>query len=66
MALASLGDDTKDWIGLGNPYNDHDRDLFATVTMVTVRDGEKSTFWKFSWLLGLRPLVEKGATVRPL
>ena len=45
-------DKTKAWIGLGNPCNKHDRELFAAATVVTVGDGEMATFWKSSWLLG--------------
>ena len=37
-------DDSISWIGLGNPWNDHDRYLFVAATVVTVGYGDKAPF----------------------
>ena len=37
-------DDTKPWVGLGNPCSTHDRDLFAAATKVTIGNEKKALF----------------------
>jgi hypothetical protein len=34
-------DDTKPWIGLGNPSNDNDHKIFVAATILKVGNGEK-------------------------
>jgi hypothetical protein len=48
-------DDKKAWIGIGNPCNEQDRELFPEATTVIVGDGEKAKIWTSPWLAGLWP-----------
>jgi hypothetical protein len=44
-------DESKAWIGLGNPCNDDDREIFYAATIITIGDGEKEKFWSSSLAL---------------
>jgi hypothetical protein len=46
-------DETKTWVGLGNPCNDNDRELFAAATVVKIGNGEKPKIWNSSCLDGI-------------
>ena len=48
-------DDTKPWIGLGNPCNNDDKEIFAAAMVVSVDNGEKAKFWTSPWVNGIRP-----------
>ena len=48
-------DDSKTWIGLGNPCNSMDCEFFAAATRVTIGNGEKAKFWSDPWLEGCCP-----------
>jgi hypothetical protein len=48
-------EESKPWVGLGNPCNAHDRELFAAATNVTIGNGKRALFWEASWLQGKRP-----------
>jgi hypothetical protein len=47
-------EDPKPWLGLGNPCNKHDRDLFVVATKVTIGNWKRALFWESSWLDGMR------------
>ncbi|KAM0838878.1 hypothetical protein ACQ4PT_060692 [Festuca glaucescens] len=47
---------SKIWVGLGNPCDDTDMDLFYASTTITLGNGEKTPFWKSPWLNGSRPI----------
>jgi hypothetical protein len=48
-------EESKPWVGLGNPCTPHDKELFSAATKVTIGSGKKAIFWDSSWLNGLRP-----------
>jgi hypothetical protein len=48
-------DDSKPWVGLGNPCTADDHELFATATTVTIGNGDKAIFWESTWLNGMHP-----------
>ena len=39
--------DSKPWVGLGDPCNDNGKDLFAAATVLTVGNGEKARLLDF-------------------
>ena len=45
----------KTWVGMGNPCDKVDMELFHTATTITIGDGQKAPFWESAWLHGLRP-----------
>lgn len=44
------------WVGMGNPCDDLDRDLFYASTTITIGNGECAPFWDSPWLNGMSPL----------
>ena len=48
-------EEPKPWVGLGNPCNQNDANIFAASTKVEVGSGDKASFWHSSWLDGRRP-----------
>jgi hypothetical protein len=49
-------DESKTWIGLGNPCNAKDRVVFAASTCVTVGNRDKAKFWTSPWVDGICPM----------
>jgi hypothetical protein len=47
-------DETKPWVGFGNPCTPHEKDLFAAATAVTIGNGKKALCWEAAWLDGMR------------
>jgi hypothetical protein len=47
-------DDARPWVGLGNPCNTQDKELFAASTEISIRNGKKALFWEAPWLDGRR------------
>jgi hypothetical protein len=45
----------KPWVGMENPCNDDDMELFHSLTKVTIGDGMKASFWYDPWADGLSP-----------
>jgi hypothetical protein len=45
----------KPWVGLEDPCNKEDMELFASLTKVTIGDGNKASFWNDPWADGLCP-----------
>lgn len=43
------------WVGLGNPCDSMDRELFYVATTITVGDGRMAHFWHSPWLEGKKP-----------
>jgi mannosylglycoprotein endo-beta-mannosidase len=46
---------TKLWVGLGNPCDEIDMDLFYASTTITIENGKIANFWDSPWLNGLKP-----------
>jgi hypothetical protein len=45
----------KPWVGMEDPCNKEDMELFASLTKVTIGDGNKASFWNDPWADGLCP-----------
>jgi hypothetical protein len=48
-------DNTKIWVGTGNPCNDHDMEIFYPATTISLGNGRKTPFWHAPWLNGIMP-----------
>jgi hypothetical protein len=48
-------DEARPWVGLGNPCNNQDKELFAAATKISIGNGKKAIFWEDPWLDGKRP-----------
>jgi hypothetical protein len=46
-------DNTKIWVGTGNPRNDNDMEIFYATTTITLGNGRKTSFWHAPWLGGM-------------
>jgi hypothetical protein len=47
--------DSRPWVGLGNPCNANDHELFVVAMTVMIGNKEKAIFWESSWLNRMRP-----------
>jgi hypothetical protein len=45
------------WVGMENPCNKDDMELFYALTSVTIGNGTKASFWEDSWVDGINPKV---------
>jgi hypothetical protein len=45
----------KSWVGIENPCNKEDLEIFCSLTKVTIGDGNKASFWDNPWAHGLCP-----------
>jgi hypothetical protein len=45
----------KPWVGMEDPCNKEDLELFASLTKVNIGDGNKASFWNDPWADGLCP-----------
>jgi hypothetical protein len=50
-------------MGLGNPCNELDTNLFAA-TIVMVGNGENAKFWNSPWIMGLGPRTLDRSSLR--
>ena len=46
---------SKMWVGLGNPCDDKDYDLFYAFSTITVGNGARTPFWDAPWVHGRKP-----------
>ena len=46
---------SKMWVGLGNPCDDKDYDLFCAFSTITVGNGARTPFWDAPWVHGRKP-----------
>jgi hypothetical protein len=46
---------TKLWVGMGNPCDEVDMDLFYASTTITIGNGKIASFWDSPWLNGMKP-----------
>lgn len=46
---------SKMWVGLGNPCDNKDYDLFYAFTTITVGNGARTPFWDAPWVQGRKP-----------
>ena len=43
------------WVGMGNPCDSMDRELFYAATTITMGDGQTTGFWHSPWFEGKKP-----------
>lgn len=43
-------DEDRPWKGMAVPCNEVDQQLFSACTSITIKNGEKTSFWKDNWL----------------
>lgn len=43
------------WVGMGNPCDEDDMDLFYASTTITIGNGAIAPFWDSPWLFGRKP-----------
>lgn len=54
------------WVGLGDPFDDKDYDLFYSFTTITVGNGARTSFWDAPWVhdqktKDITPLIYKAS-----
>lgn len=55
MAMSEWKEPTKTWVGMGNPCDETNLDLFYACTTITIGDGAKTPFWDAPWVQDRKP-----------